>query len=335
MPKTTQSSNTYDDLRQHLQTQADVQVAIDQTCTELNQALAHKANCQQQAESLNMQLQQRRDAAESAPSHVGQSSAPMTSELDELNDQLKGKQAEVVRAEQTAQDLHENIRALQAHPLFLEGIGADAVLAHQQNRADAADEVGRLNDITAEHQARVAQAQNYQDPVDPLLQQREEILAGIAVGETDQADLAAIDQRIDDETKRSSKDRASAELTITESAATIKGLARRMEKANLELNRLQQLKADVMNNYLRSEAEAVGKEYVKLAGRLIDAHGRLVGLNLMLPNERGVRYGSNGEIHIPGFAGLAAFRDFDGRPGNYTDLMGAEGARLHKLGIDL
>ncbi|MCB1762182.1 MAG: hypothetical protein KDI27_03460 [Gammaproteobacteria bacterium] len=327
--------NSYSELLNHLDERADIANAIEVKKVELVEASLIKQNCQHEAVQLSMEIQQRRHDIESAASVIGRSSVDATEQLEELNSALKEKQQESAEAESLVRSLNREIGELQARANFHSGTDIESVRAYQKALAAAEAETKRISSHIEEQEARIAKARDYSDPAADLHRKREEILGSIAIGEADQKALDAIDRKIADVREKAADEREQAERVISVAGDTIKGLRRRLEAATAEHERLMAIGGDVLNNYYRAEAEKEGKRYVKLAAELLESYGRLVGINMALPNERGVRFGSVHDIDIPVFSGLDAFQGFTPRVAKPGELAEAERARLRDNGIRL
>ena len=153
-----------------------------------------------------------------------------------------------------------------------------AMLQHQDATTAAQAVVDQLHQAIAAQQEKTAQLNAKADSVAQLEVLREDLLADIATGAQGKAAaLEVLASRLEKQKKELSEQGTQAAI-----AQTLAGLNRKLERAQGELQSLQAQRQPLQRRVLRTQAEALGGEYVAAAQQLKALHDRLVSLGKML-----------------------------------------------------
>ncbi len=197
-----------------------------------------------------------------------------------------------------------------------------------------------------------AKARSAVPSMQSLNNERENLLARIALGEATQKDLDSFDKKYAKELTANREASQLSESIISSADQTIAGLRRCLNNAELELTTLTDQKDSARLDFLRSEAEKVGAEYLELAYALTEKYKRIVGLDCLMrkfrenPNIRTVNSGifKIPMFNLPVFKSLlqkepaGTFPDADVAASFHSRLitfMDAEKERMAELGVDL
>lgn len=175
-----------------------------------------------------------------------------------------------------------------------------AMLQHQGAIAEAQAVVGQLHQAIAVQQEKAAQLSAKADSVAQLEVLREDLLADIATGAQGKAAaLEVLASRLEKQKKELSEQGTQAAIV-----QTLAGLNRKLERAQGELQSLQAQRRLLLLRVLRTQAEALGGEYVAAAQQLKALHDRLVALGKMLHDLGYVPslfIRSGGDLVVPAF----------------------------------
>ena len=195
------------------------------------------------------------------------------------------------------------------------------------------------------------------DPLEDLIQQREELLAESALGE-DRADaIARLDAEIAEKSQAFDAEITEREGQIQHASQTAAGLRRRLDNAQTELERLQAMTPEIMKQFLLSEAEAACRDYMRGAKAVAKSYPRVIAFDRLyrrLTGEKksGFLLYSTEDLLLPTFrlkackgasqhnashgvlfsASHASGRSSDGLS-EYDRQIEAERARFEQLGI--
>ncbi len=153
-----------------------------------------------------------------------------------------------------------------------------AVLENQLATAATSATIKKLEKAIGECEARIAEQQAALPDLAPLENQREDLLAAIAIGEKKSAEV----DKLDAEIARLSKQQQAATPALVALKQTVGGLQRRLQDSQAELQQLQNEKSILMRRFLNSRAEALGAEYVAAAAKTAEQYKRLMALNSLL-----------------------------------------------------
>ena len=182
---------------------------------------------------------------------------------------------------------------------FSYGLMESDVLEYQQKVAKALKEIKDIADIIQGQEALMAEANSTPSQINSLKEKKEDILAEIASGQDLKKELEEVSYDIDIEMERI----AARKLTITETEKALSGLNRKLASAKEALKKVEGLKNEVLIQYLRFEAERVGKEYGDLSLSLVDKYHALVAIDVFLSQYGGqtIRAAMNFDFSIPAF----------------------------------
>ncbi len=119
---------------------------------------------------------------------------------------------------------------------------------------------------------------NSDEEIDQLQSRRSAILADITLGEAEDADLKAIDQEINALLEASSKSHIKDAPIMRNAQQVINGLMPKLEEAGKELKQLEDGLSKIMESFLISQGELIGKRYIKHAQGLIEEFKTLVAI---------------------------------------------------------
>lgn len=192
-------------------------------------------------------------------------------------------------------------------------IGSNEVLSFQQDLEAAEKRVADIQTLIDQQQAIIEEANVSMQTAAALLKelegQREDMLAYMALGKGSESSLKELDKRITTATEASDAEARSLANAQSESGAarlTMAGLIRRQEEAAAELDRLRNMKKEIINQYLIHRAEKIGDEYVALSIKLIDSYKQLAALDRLLGHPSRLIGPSSDGFAIPTFR-LKAF----------------------------
>lgn len=174
-----------------------------------------------------------------------------------------------------------------------------AVLENQNATTATSSAIAKLEKAISKCEAQIKDQQAALPDLAPLLSQREDLLAAIAIGESKNADIKELDVKI----AKLGAQQKEARPALEALKQTIDGLQRRLQESQAELLRLQREKSSLMRQFLNVRAEALGAEYVAAAEEISGLYKRLIALNRLLSD-----HGQNapllmrGEgLHVPRF----------------------------------
>ena len=173
------------------------------------------------------------------------------------------------------------------------------VLEFQKKVAAARKTVKNITEIIESKNALINNEKSVISCIKELTIKKEDILAEIALGKNLQKDLEKISQKITEEEKLLTN----REQTISEIKKAMPGLDRKLSIATNNLKKLENIRNEILINYLMGEAEEVGKEYGDAASILIDKYQRLAALDSLIIKQGGKTI-SGSEFHdfaIPAF----------------------------------
>lgn len=174
-----------------------------------------------------------------------------------------------------------------------------AVLDNQTAVKTTNAAIAKLDKAIAKCDTQIAEKQAALPDLAPLLSQREDLLAAMAIGENKKAEISKLDAKLAELTAQQ-KD---AKPALDALKQTIGGLQRRLLESQAELLKLQGEGSVLMRNLLNSRAEALGAEYVATASKMVELYKGLLALDSMLHDQhQGHRIGMHGQgLHVPRF----------------------------------
>jgi hypothetical protein len=220
-----------------------------------------------------------------------------------------------------------------------------ALKAHQGQTKDAAAKVERIREAIAAQESELAQCKELETRLAELTHRREDLTAGLALGESNQTDLDKVNKEIEGI--------CSQMVPFDSIQETIAGLQRKLDQAENEYRDHKNKAHYAFRDLLLAEAEEVGAEYLATAKQLVRLYRRALALDSFLkplgyPVSHGL--GVETQLRIPTLmlechkgseaGGLTyLLGDAQDVSSHYGTLAGqdieAERQRLAGLGIDL
>lgn len=191
--------------------------------------------------------------------------------------------------------------ALQETPSKNQPTALQVLLRHQEAIDAAEAEVAKIEGLIAQRESEIAQAIQSVPGLEERQREREDLLAAIAAGEGSEKELKALDQRIETERAAASKIREEADRKVSELRQVIAGLARRLERAHVELQDLKEQTAELHDQMLIAEAEQACVAYVNAALKLKESYLQLSALNTLLGGRRSITNVGWGKLFLPTF----------------------------------
>lgn len=226
------------------------------------------------------------------------------SEYRAIKEDADRKHSEYVEVQQKVSELRDELAELK---IQLESLGHEAtvdnVLMYQSEAATIENDIAKMRQVIASEEKNVALGESCNKALESLHRERENLMANIALGEsTDQ-------QRLDEIAGLIAKEEEQIRETknIAESAAIIiAGLQRRIEEATQSLHKVKEKQQIVYGDFLLSEAEREGSEFVALSDKLWEKYSRLLALGTMVeqhPTVKGpsIISGVSRNLRIPSF----------------------------------
>ncbi|MFZ3159104.1 MAG: hypothetical protein WA134_02780 [Rhodoferax sp.] len=155
-----------------------------------------------------------------------------------------------------------------------------AVLENQNAMEVTSSAIAKLEKAIGKCEEQIKDQQSALPDLAPLLSQREDLLAAIAIGENKNAEIKALDAQL----AKLGAQQKDARPALDALKQTIDGLQRRLQESQAELLRLQQEKSVLMRRFLNTRAEALGVEYVAATAVISDLYKRLMALSELLTN---------------------------------------------------
>ena len=177
------------------------------------------------------------------------------------------------------------------------------VLSYQSQVAAAGQLVAELRAAIDDKEYELMQIECFSTNLPKLMEQREDLLADIAMGMDKSAELATLDRVIQTEQE---KKRAHSEA-VTNAAATIRpavsGLRRKLATAEVELTRLKGMKSSIIEEFIKTEAELVAQSYIESAVTVARKLEKLRALGTLIKSYGGSIYNnySGGTLNVPIF----------------------------------
>lgn len=219
-----------------------------------------------------------------------------------------------------------------------------AVLQNQQAAAAAQAAVDQLHQAIGMQNKAADQLHAHVERVEALETQREDLLADIATGQDKTKELQALDVLLAQQKNDIAEQDSQAAIS-----QTVAGLTRKLGRAQSDLAALQGKRPALLRGLLRTQAEALGGEYVAAAFALKTLHRRLCALSSMLNDLGGgppIFLGQGAVIEVPAanlesvrphvdraIPGMLVAREYDQR--HLSGLIQSEKAALRDLGVEI
>ncbi len=221
----------------------------------------------------------------------------------------------------------------------------DDILDVRKEAAAVKEKIRKLEALRRE-QAEVISIANAAIPAQSdFRQKREDILAGIAMGNASEGDLKALDEQVKKKNREIEEAKAKAHGVIESAKQTIAGLERAAAEIRSELEPLQTKEAELQRWFLQAERERAEESYVQAAKTLVSAYKRLLAFDQIATPLIGTSLDKLGQgdgllvptFHLPAFG--CSWPDLSSRNELNAQAMykthSEELQRLKSLGINL
>lgn len=173
-------------------------------------------------------------------------------------------------------ELEKELKGLESN------VPASELVSLQESCNAAFEKVISLKDAIVVQEEAKQKAKSAVPSILELDQERENLLAKIALGEASQNDLSNFDKKYAKELASKRKAEENADSVASSANQTIAGLRRCLTEAERELNSLLNQRDSARFCFLRGEIERVGNDYLELANALIEKYKRILGLELLM-----------------------------------------------------
>ena len=226
------------------------------------------------------------------------------------------------------------------------------VLQYQEDVRQVAQNLQNLEEAITRQSNILVEAESCDSALPSLPEQRENLMAEIAIGKGDKSKVAELDRGIAAEIQRLDDRKASSAQSVSDAKSALAGLHRKLETAKKEQDELENARPEILHLYLMSEAEQIGKEYVQAARVVIDKHRQLVVIEqLMTARNRAhvIQAGRGATLTFPHFNLQACkgleISSYPGQlaeaPNSYRDPVAFDAAtrketeRIKALGVEI
>lgn len=224
------------------------------------------------------------------------------------------------------------------------GAGVAEVKAHQAVLAEAQAEVERLRSLIAEQEEALASASTDADErLEELQECRETVLAGIALGETQQGELDALDKEIAAILEDTDGSQRKSLEQYRHASQTINGLRTRLQPAEESLAEVEALTVQVLEQFLISQADEISAAYTEQAKAIGESFARIKALDEILMTKTGRKSmtfipGTWYRLYVPALPGhplegVADGEAFKADAHNYPAQVQAEIERMQDMGL--
>jgi hypothetical protein len=142
-------------------------------------------------------------------------------------------------------------------------------LAFQGRMADKKAELSKSKVALDDQKKQLAIAHSFEDVFPALSHKREDVLAAMVVGTATARELAVVETEIDEATKLMKAHQAAHAETYRDGAGIIAGLNRKIAEVQAEIAAMSDQYRNVLAEFLRSEAERIGADYMASAQSLM------------------------------------------------------------------
>ena len=195
-------------------------------------------------------------------------------------------------------------------------------LAHQQQIAELRTQEITLVSLIESKRAEISEANSRIPDISQLTEQRQDLLADLALGKASAEQVSALDMEIKSRTAELNRIAAESKHIKDMAEHAICGLGRRLDSIQAEIAALsdEKLNQRLIQAVLRVHAESLGEDYVKAANQTAALYMRLMPLSGLLQThgeKNGIAAHCSGAFEIPAF-NLDACRPYEIRnwPGN-------------------
>ncbi|HUW27574.1 MAG TPA: hypothetical protein VMV97_03090 [Sulfuriferula sp.] len=159
------------------------------------------------------------------------------------------------------------------------------LLAHQADIECLGNTIINLEDLIATKQREASAAAAAVPSIEHLSRTREDLLAGVAVGQATHGEVQAFDTKSEAEKKAHQEALATAKRIANEASQAIAGLQRKLAEAQGKLHALHGRDMSLLRAVVMNQAETTCHEYVKAALAVKAAYLRLTALDGLLKSK--------------------------------------------------
>jgi len=280
-----------------------------------------------QKRALESALREERTAIPGLQSAVDNGHQGRQKELNNRRDKVKAIEADLNRVNNEWAELNAQIADLKKQITACDSQASLAnVLEHQNAITATQSELVNFQQLIAEQQHVITEAGNHEDTITPLIGQREELLADIALGEDKAADLEQLDKAIKVMQEERDGKQALNDKTIAHAQQTISGLSRRLASTQDNLNRLNKLTPKLLDLFVMTKTEQAANDFTALADQLIQKMNELIALDALVleignRKDSGLFPDQASLLRIPCTNGVKPLEHLNGSPGVYVNIF--------------
>jgi len=248
-------------------------------------------------------------------------------ELNNRLDKVKAIEADLNRVNNEWAELNAQIADLKKQLTACDTQASLAnVLEHQNAITATQGKLVNFQQLIAEQQHVITEAGNQEDTITPLIGQREELLADIALGEDKTADLEQLDNVIKAMQEERDGKQVLNKNTIAHAQQTISGLSRRLAVTQNKLNRLNDLTPKLLDLFVMTKTEQAANDFTALADQLIQKMNELIALDALVleignRKDSGLFPDQASLLRIPCINGVKPLDHLNGSPGVYVNIF--------------
>jgi len=175
-------------------------------------------------------------------------------------------------------------------------VSLDHLTEHQSLIQSVQSELDNFARLIVEQHRILSETGNHEDVITPLIRQRQELLADIAIGNGNAKDLDKLNGEIETLQKEQLQKSALDAWLTDQAKQTLLGLERRREPVQTEFNRLSSLTPVLLDFFVMGKIEQALHEYRALLAKIELKKAELVALDKLV-SEIGQR-GSSGLLPI-------------------------------------
>ena len=297
---------------------------------ELSQAERSKTFLLPKIDRLKSTLKEAKNAIPGLQAAVDKGASHYQGQLKHWLDQTKVTETDLSKANQELGLLDAQIAELKRQIIAsVSRVSLANVLEHQNTISATQGDLANFQNLIADQQRAITEANHHTDTVAPLINQREELLTDIALGEDKSTDLEQLDQQIEVSRQEQDNQLALSKKTIAAAQQTIAGLNRRMAETQDKLNRLNRLTPQLLDLFVMMQAEQAAKDFTALADQIIQKMHELITLEALV-SDIGIRQDSGlfldplSMLTIPCISGVSPLDSLNGAPGVYARIVKAQ-----------
>lgn len=216
------------------------------------------------------------------------------------------------------------------------------LLGIQEELATVEGETERIRQAIADQEGKKVSAWEAVPTIDELIEKRQELLAQQEIGQEIKAELATVEQELEQGKQAVQEARTKAEATEEQAEEVIAGLKRMLEAKEKRAKELRQVvQPNAVNAFLLVRLDTIGAEYAKAASTLMEKYSQLAALGniLVKRNEQdleAIPWRTALHLRLPVFP-TASCRKLSGEPVKWynPEAIAAEQQALQRLGVQM